>query len=453
MQTVLSPCEACAIEHGAAPPSVVIVLVAPRSSSVPPHVRGVLSLDVRMRRRVLGSALLFLAVLTGSAGLAPAASAAVGPNTTWAMASDPGDYILAGEQYAYDASSGMQLQGTAARIEGTVDGWRLSVEPADGDVLAAGRTYAGATRTPLHAGNVPGLELIGNGRGCNTLTGTFTIPELTFDLGGNLESLVLTFEQHCEGNAPAAYGSIAWHASTAAPPVPPKLTMKMNEKHVAYGKKVTVEAQLSGESANREVSVYARLSDGKEQLLTRASVDAAGHLAVRVKLTETATIIARLSGNGAFPDREAGQDVIVSGKLRSAFLDKAPHSGKFHLYRYTKDATVGSLLLPNHKGDCLSFRLQLQARGSWGYDTVTKCLKLNKNSAVGVRVPGDPRAVGIPIRIRSEWKGDDRNAKANGKWLYLKFVAGGRVAATTSDRQLYEAGEMLLLRRNRLFGS
>lgn len=381
-----------------------------------------------MRRQVLGFLLLFSAVLAGSVGLVPASSAAVGPNTTWTMASDSGDYILAGGQYAYDASSGMLLEGTAARVEGSVDGWRFSVEPADGDVLAAGRTYAGATRTPFHAANVPGLELSGHGRGCNTLTGSFSITELTFDGDGRLESLLLSFVQHCEGGVPAAYGTIAWHSSTAAPPAPPKLTMKLAGKHAAYGKKVMVEAQLSGASANREVSVYARLSDGREQLLTRGSVDATGRLAVRVKLTETATIIARLSGGGAFPDPEAAQDVTVAGKLRSAFLDKAPKQGKFHVYRSSKSATIGSLLQPNHKGDCLSFRLQLQQRGAWGFDTVTRCLRLNKHSAVGVRVPGDPRGIGIPIRIRSEWKGDDRNTKANGKWLYFKFVAG-RVAA------------------------
>ena len=159
-------------------------------------------------------------------------------------------------------------------------------------------------------------KLSGHGRGCNTLTGSFSITELTFDGDGRLESLLLSFVQHCEGGVPAAYGTIAWHSSTAAPPAPPKLTMKLAGKHAAYGKKVMVEAQLSGASANREVSVYARLGNGKEQLLTRGSVEATGRLAVRVKLTETATIIARLSGGDAFPDPEAAQDVTVAGKLR-----------------------------------------------------------------------------------------------------------------------------------------
>jgi hypothetical protein len=133
------------------------------------------------------------------------------------MRSAPGDYILAGKDYAYDAGSGMQLEGTASRIEGSVDGWDLSIEPADGDMLQAGRTYSGATRTPFHAAAEPGLQLLGHGRGCNTLTGRFTILEASFDGGGNLASVALSFEQHCEGGAPAAYGSIAWHSSVAAP--------------------------------------------------------------------------------------------------------------------------------------------------------------------------------------------------------------------------------------------
>lgn len=375
-----------------------------------------------MKRRALGLAVLPLAVVVGLLTPAPSASAAVGPYTTWAMTSDAGDYILAGHAYSYDAGSGMQLHGTSTGVSGSVDGWNFSIEPADGDTLQAGRTYAGATRTPFHQSTEPGVELYGHGRGCNTLTGSFTVQELSFDLAGELESLGVSFVQHCEGDAPAAYGSIAWHASTPAPPLPPSLTLKVSGKHARYGQKVTAQVQLAGGAAGSVVSVYARTSDGKERLVTQGAVDAGGHLAASLKVTETTTFVARFKGGGTLPDREDEATLTVAGKLRSAFLDKAPKSGKFRLYKYTRDATVGSLLLPNHKGDCLTFHIQLQARGAWGYDTVTKCLKLNRNSAVGIRIPGDKRAVGIPVRIRSEWKGDDRNTAANGTWLYLKFT-------------------------------
>lgn len=384
-----------------------------------------------MRSRALGAFLLLLILTTGPLVLAPAATASAGPNTSWAMASDHGDWILAGQPYAYDAASGMQLEGSSTRIQGVVDGWHLSIEPADGDVLAEGRTYTGATRTPFHAPGESGLELYGHGRGCNTLTGSFTLHELSFDLGGQLESLVLTFTQHCEGGTPAAYGSIAWHSSgtapqlpptVAAPPVPPTLTAKVAGKHVEYGKKVTVQVQLGGGSPNREVAVYARTSNGQEHLLTRATVDASGHLAVPVALTETTTFVVRFHGGGTFPDLEDTSTVTVGAKLRSVFLDRAPKRGKFRLFKASGDATVGALLLPNHAGDCIRFRVQFQPRGSWGYDAVTKCLRLNKNSATGVRLGGDPRLVGIPIRVRPEWKGDQRNTRANGKWSYFRFV-------------------------------
>jgi hypothetical protein len=154
----------------------------------------------------------------------------------------------------------------------------------------------------------------------------------------------------------------------------------------------------------------------------RAAVDAAGHLAVKVKVLESTTVIVRFQGGGTYPDREASAVVAVAGKLRSAFLDKAPKSGKFRIYKASGDATVGSVLLPNHAGDCIRFRLQAQLGGAWGRDVTTKCLRLNKNSATGVRIPGAPRLAGVPIRIRPEWKGDRRNTGVNGSWLYFKFV-------------------------------
>ena len=49
----------------------------------------------------------------------------------------------------------------------------------DGQTLTAGTTYANATRYPFN-GSGPGLAIYGEGRGCNTLTGSFTVTEATF---------------------------------------------------------------------------------------------------------------------------------------------------------------------------------------------------------------------------------------------------------------------------------
>ena len=78
----------------------------------------------------------------------------------------------------------------------------LTFAAPPGDVLAPG-TYSNAARYPFN-GTSPGLSVIGNGRGCNTITGSFTVTEIGFSpVDGSLASFGVTFTQHCEGAAPA----------------------------------------------------------------------------------------------------------------------------------------------------------------------------------------------------------------------------------------------------------
>jgi hypothetical protein len=53
----------------------------------------------------------------------------------------------------------------------------------------------------------PGVSLDGNGRGCNTLTGTFTVLDAVFGRNGYVQTFDATFEQHCEGGETAARGA------------------------------------------------------------------------------------------------------------------------------------------------------------------------------------------------------------------------------------------------------
>lgn len=74
--------------------------------------------------------------------------------------------------------------------------WYGDFAPAQGDILLAGSTYPNARRYPFH-GVGPGMEVRGNGRGCNTLTGSFTVTSADFD--GRLRSIGIAVQQHCEG--------------------------------------------------------------------------------------------------------------------------------------------------------------------------------------------------------------------------------------------------------------
>jgi hypothetical protein len=144
--------------------------------------------------------------------------------TDWQMTSDPGDYIGQGTTYLYtSAVDTIAYSGSAQYASGGVDAangdwWGASFVPAQGDVLVAGETYPDAHRYPFN-GSGPGMDVSGEGRGCNTLVGSFTVNQIGFSsANGALDRLDLTFEQHCEGATPALRGRLRYRARADVTP-------------------------------------------------------------------------------------------------------------------------------------------------------------------------------------------------------------------------------------------
>ncbi|WP_405018216.1 hypothetical protein OHV05_15640 [Kitasatospora sp. NBC_00070] len=128
---------------------------------------------------------------------------------------DPGDYISQGQQHDYSTSAKDRLtvysNEDRSAVSVSVNGyqgnwWSLDLAAPTGEQLHTG-TYTGATRAPFK-GAGPGLEISGDGRGCNTLTGSFTVSNLVFGPHGYLQTLDASYEQHCEGGAEALRGEV-----------------------------------------------------------------------------------------------------------------------------------------------------------------------------------------------------------------------------------------------------
>ena len=351
---------------------------------------------------------------------APAGPAeAVGPYTSYAISGDADDTIVGNAGYG---GTSVFLDGDEEYIGGQIGEWVLEIESAPGDRLRAGQTYE-ITGAPMRDHQGAALLIWGSqGQYCTAPSGTFTLHELTFDLDGAATSLLVTFNVRCAGATGRAYGSVAWRASAPPPPVPPALRLKMSTKKVEYGAGVSAEARVSAGVPGTVVSLYRRTSGGADELVAQAPANDQGVVAISLRVVETTTVTARIQGDGTYPDRVVSETVPVRGKLRAKVLNKGPTRGGAHLVPVRRDAVVGALLLPDHRGDCIKFRLELRVRGTWGYDIATRCLKLNKNSAASVLVPGDRRLIGIPIRVRAQWKGDDRNLPVKSRWVYLRFV-------------------------------
>lgn len=131
-------------------------------------------------------------------------------------------------------------------------------------------TYTGATRYPFNEGTEPGLSLSGNGRGCNQLTGTFTVSAVEFGPQGYVKKLDATFVQHCEGGTAAARGEV--HIENPAPPA--ELGLGLDIALVGTASSLNGKATINGTvSCNKpvQVTVAGDVTQVKKRDLIRGS--------------------------------------------------------------------------------------------------------------------------------------------------------------------------------------
>lgn len=129
------------------------------------------------------------------------------------MVGEAGDYVAPG----FRLYEGREIRLNGGLSELTVNaengkeqsfGFDFDFAAPSGDLFAPGRTYNGAERSPFRSPGHPGIDINGDGRGCNEQAGRFTIRALAVDRQGKLKRLSLLYEQHCEGGLPALFGEI-----------------------------------------------------------------------------------------------------------------------------------------------------------------------------------------------------------------------------------------------------
>jgi hypothetical protein len=143
--------------------------------------------------------------------------------TSLSMTSDAGDYIGQGQTYLYTPADGtfdaqVGDDNSVRFFFNTATfshWWGLEFAAANAAQLTLG-SYPNAVRYPFQPAGVPGLSVSGDGRGCNTLTGSFQVLQVVYGPGNTLAAFHATFEQHCEGATPALRGEIRYNATNVA---------------------------------------------------------------------------------------------------------------------------------------------------------------------------------------------------------------------------------------------
>jgi parallel beta-helix repeat protein len=140
------------------------------------------------------------------------------------LVSSSGDYIGAGQTYVTTNQGDIGISGTPSTLTFSAFGFSIFFSGPGGAPLAVG-TYTNAARWPFN-GAQPGLDVSGNGRGCNTVCGDFQIFELHTDDNGNVDRFWATFTHVCECYFPPLLGEIRYN-SQLAPPSPPPRTLRV----------------------------------------------------------------------------------------------------------------------------------------------------------------------------------------------------------------------------------
>lgn len=130
------------------------------------------------------------------------------------MSSDHGDYIGGGADYRYTlANANIGFSGDRHFVQMGIssdkgDSWSLEFQAPSDDILAPHSTYK-ATRYPFNDAGA-GMNIDGDGRGCNQLSGTFTVDDIATNSSGEVTHAKIEFEQHCEKKKPALHGVLEY---------------------------------------------------------------------------------------------------------------------------------------------------------------------------------------------------------------------------------------------------
>jgi hypothetical protein len=167
-----------------------------------------------MAQGVIALCLGLLVIGPLTAGVASAA-----PLTQAGFASQTGDYIGQGQNYSFSSVVFNGLRGgyPTFTVSGGSNSFSVWFAAPAGQPLTSG-TYVGAQRFDFRAPGTPGLDVFGDGRGCDTVSGSFTVFDATYDGSGNVLTFAAQFTDHCQGAAAALYGYLFYNSSATMSP-------------------------------------------------------------------------------------------------------------------------------------------------------------------------------------------------------------------------------------------
>jgi hypothetical protein len=268
--------------------------------------------------------------------------------TSLRMRSDDLDLIGRGQDYLYTAGPATFEVGfnppniTPVRVTQHPDSWYLQFGAPGSQPLAVG-TYRNA-RPPFMDDVSPKMSVSGNGGGCDAF-GDFRVKQVSYDGStGVVNSLWLTFEQHCDDFPPALYGDLRVNADVVVAVTAP-LRRRVERTHI-------VEFDVAASDVQgRHVTLSAlNLPQGA---VFNDHGNNTGTFTWFPEFHQAGSYEVSFVGNNGQGNSDASPTLIDVLGTTSLLLDSDPGDqvGRGALYRYTfTDGWFRSLFLENDAG-------------------------------------------------------------------------------------------------------
>jgi hypothetical protein len=189
--------------------------------------------------------------------------------------------------------------------------WYVDIAAPPGQVLAVG-SYVGAMRASFRSPGTPGLDVSGDGRGCNTVTGKFDVNAIAYDSEGTVTLFDAEFEQHCEGGDAALFGRIRYDAlaptvAITGAPVERTTDDSASFSFTSNAGDATFECKLDDGtfSACASSKTYSGLAEGTHTFSVRAT--SAGHTSAPATQTWTIDLTPPETSITAHPSNPSNQ--------------------------------------------------------------------------------------------------------------------------------------------------
>ncbi len=170
--------------------------------------------------------------------------------TSMLLTGDSGDYISGGQTLYFTMADGTftaqrnYSNGVSLAFHTPTYShwWYFDFAAPNSQYLTTG-VYTNAQRFPFYP-SLNSLSVSGDGRGCNTLKGSFEVKEIVYGPGapgtaGSVLSFRATFEQHCEGFAVAARGEIRYNATVPIEITAPSVVNSLERQPISFAVRAT----------------------------------------------------------------------------------------------------------------------------------------------------------------------------------------------------------------------